>query len=65
MKIKKKKKYPTCDYHGTCKNKAYREVYPILLKGKHKKRGWSYLCRKHYYQEQKRLNWKLPSCGVD
>ena len=61
----KKKRHPHCDYGGTCKNKAYMEVYPSLLGGKHKDRGWSYLCRKHYYQEQKRYKWKLPACGVD
>jgi len=31
-----------CDYYGTCKNKAYREVFPSLLGGKYKNRGWSY-----------------------
>ncbi|MEK6829377.1 MAG: hypothetical protein AABY15_04565 [Nanoarchaeota archaeon] len=54
-----------CDYHGKCKNKAFREVYPFLLKRKNKDSGWSYLCRKHYYQELKRFNNKLPSCGID
>jgi len=54
----------TCDYHGTCKNKAFREVYPSLLGGKHKSKGWSYLCRKHYYLEQKRFKGKLPHCSV-
>lgn len=54
-----------CDYHGTCKNKAYREVYPSLLGGKYKERGWSYLCRKHYFQEQKRLKGKLPNADID
>ncbi|MCH8003580.1 MAG: hypothetical protein IH934_03020 [Nanoarchaeota archaeon] len=56
------KKY--CDYGGVCKNKAYREIYPMLLSGKYKNRGWSYLCRKHYYQEQKRFNGKLPNSDV-
>ncbi|VVB81937.1 Uncharacterised protein [uncultured archaeon] len=51
-----------CDYHGTCKNKAYMEVYPCLLGRKNRNKGWSYLCRKHYYQEQKRLKKKLPAC---
>lgn len=55
----------TCDFQGTCKNKAYREVYPSMLKGNSKKEGWSYLCRKHYTQEQKRFKGKLPSCNVD
>lgn len=53
-----------CDYKGTCKNKPYREVYPRLLGGKYKNSGWSYLCRKHYFQEQKRFKGKLPSCNV-
>lgn len=56
---------PTCDYHGTCKNKAYREVYPSLLSGKHKNSGWSYLCKKHYYQEQKRFRGKLANSDVE
>lgn len=59
-----KNKYK-CDYDGKCTNKAYREVYPGMLGGKHKKRGWSYLCRKHYYQEEKKAKWKLPSCSLD
>lgn len=54
-----------CDYDGKCKNKAYREVYPCLLGGKHKNRGWSYLCQKHYFQEQKRFKNKLPSATVE
>jgi len=53
-----------CDYNGECKNKAFREVYPSLLKGKYKNRGWSYLCRKHYYQEQKRFKGKLANCDT-
>ena len=64
-KIINKKKVPLCDYEGTCKNKAYREVYPMLLRGKHKKRGWSYLCRKHFKQEQKKFKGKLACCSVD
>ncbi len=59
-----KKKAALCDYHGNCKNKAYREVYPTMLKGKEKS-GWSYLCRKHYLQEEKKYKWKLSSSGVD
>ncbi len=45
-----------CDYHGICKNKAYREVY---YKGKCNDKKcmatshWSYLCRKHFEQEKK------------
>ena len=53
-----------CDYEGKCKNKAFREVYPSLLGGKYKKRGLSYLCRKHYYQEQKRFKGKLANCDI-
>ena len=54
-----------CDYHGTCKNKVFREVYPRLLGGKYKNKGWSYLCKKHYYQEQKRFKNKLPNCSIE
>jgi len=54
-----------CDYKGKCKNKAYKEVYPCLLGGKYKKRGWSYLCRKHFKQEQKCFKNKLVYCSVD
>jgi hypothetical protein len=61
MKEPEKNKLPHCDYEGSCKNKAYVEVYPSLMGGKHKGRGWSYLCRKHYYQEQKRYRGKLPT----
>nr|MBI4157085.1 hypothetical protein [Candidatus Woesearchaeota archaeon] len=43
-----------CDFEGKCKNKAFREVYPSLIKGS-RKSGWNYLCRKHFYEEQKRL----------
>ena len=50
-----------CDYQGTCKNKAYAEVYPSILGGKHKGRGWSYLCRKHFFQEEKIFKNKLPA----
>ena len=44
FKVINRKKFLCCDYHGTCKNKAYAEVYPMLIKGKDKK-GWSYLCK--------------------
>jgi len=54
-----------CDYGGECKNKAYAEVYPSLMGGKFKGSGWSYLCRKHLQQEQKRFKGKLPWCTVD
>lgn len=57
------KRVPLCDYHGTCKNKAYVEVYPFMLKNKERK-GWSYLCKKHFVQEQKRFKGKLPYCKV-
>lgn len=58
------KKDAHCDYQGTCKNKAYVEVYPGMLGGKHKDQGWSYLCRKHYKQEQEKFKNKLPACTV-
>ena len=61
FKVLKNTEWPCCDFHGECTNKAYAEVYPSLVKNS-KKKGWSYLCRKHYYEEQKRLNWKLPAC---
>jgi len=54
----KSKKVPLCDYKGKCMNKAYKEVYP-------KNKGWSYLCKKHFKQEQKRFKEKLPYCSVD
>ena len=58
-----------CDFEGNCKNKAYREVYPMALKGKkYEDSGWSYLCRKHFESEQKRFKKMgkiLPYCGVD
>ena len=60
-KVKPKKKYPHCDFRRACKNKAYAEVFPSMLGGKHKNRGWNYLCRKHYYQEQKLYPWKIPA----
>lgn len=52
------KKVPLCDYKGTCKNKAYKEVYP-------KNKGWNYLCRKHFKQEQKKFKGKLAYCSID
>lgn len=58
------KRVPLCDYEGKCKNKAYREVYPSLLK-KNKDVGWSYLCKKHFKQEIKKFKGKLPSCSID
>lgn len=56
------KKVPLCDYKGKCRNKAYAEVYPFLLKRKTKNDGWSYLCKKHFMQEQKRFKNKMPYC---
>ena len=61
-KIIKGKKRPLCDYRGTCKNLAYMEVYPSFIDKN--KEGWSYLCRKHFKQEQKRLKNKLPYCSI-
>lgn len=65
FKIVNKKRFPVCDYYGICKNKAYKEVYQSLLKGKYKKNGWSYLCKKHFLQEQKRYKGKLPYANVE
>ncbi len=59
--LNNEKEFPCCDFGGTCTNIAYAEVYPFLIKD-NKKRGWSYLCRKHYFKEQKRLKFKLPAC---
>ena len=64
-KIINGKRVPLCDYEGTCTNKAYREVYPLLLKGKKRKEGWSYLCRKHFEQEKKKFKGNLPYCSLD
>ncbi len=58
------KRVLVCDFRGACTNKAYREVYPMLLKNKHTE-GWSYLCRKHFEQEQRRFKGKLPHCSID
>ena len=54
-----------CDFKGICVNKAYQEVYPMLFKKKHTNDGWSYLCRKHFEQEQRRFNGKLPHSSID
>jgi hypothetical protein len=59
--LKNQKEFPCCDFKGRCTNKAFAEVYPFLGK-KSKRRGWSYLCKKHYYQELKKFNGKLPAC---
>jgi hypothetical protein len=50
------KKFVCCDFKGFCTNKAYAEVFP------RKRDVWYYLCKKHYYLEEKRLKWKLPAC---
>jgi hypothetical protein len=63
-KILNKKKRPLCDYNGNCKNLAFKEVYPDLGK-KNKDSGWSYLCKKHFKQEQRRFRGKLAYCGID
>ena len=42
-----------------------KKFYPLSLKKKHEEMSWSYLCRKHFKQELKRLNGKLPHCSVD
>ena len=64
-RVIKGKRRPLCDYHGECKNLAFKEVYPCMLGGKHKNKGWSYLCKKHFTQEKKRFKGKLPYCRVD
>ena len=63
-KFWKGKKRPLCDYKGNCKNLAFKEVYPDLGK-KNKNSGWSYLCKKHFEQEQKMFKGKLAYCGID
>ncbi len=60
-RLKNRKEFPCCDFYGDCTNMAYAEVYPSVMKNS-KKNGWSYLCKKHYLEEQKRLKWKLPAC---
>lgn len=55
---------PRCDYKGKCKNRAFKEVFPGMLGGKCKNIGWSYLCKKHYYREQRTFKGKLPSSTV-
>ncbi len=51
-------------YNRNCKNLAFKEVYPDLGK-KNKDSGESYLCRKHFKQEQKKFKNKLAYCGID
>lgn len=60
-RLKNRRVFPCCDFKGKCTNIAYAEVYPFAMKNS-KKKGWSYLCKKHYFEEQKRLKWKLPAC---
>ena len=60
LKIVKGKEFPCCDFKGKCTNKAHAEVYQMAMKNS-KKKSWSYLCKKHYLQEEKRLKWKLPA----
>ncbi|OGJ18249.1 hypothetical protein A3K73_00420 [Candidatus Pacearchaeota archaeon RBG_13_36_9] len=64
-KIVNGKRRPLCDYKGKCRNLAFKEVYPCMLKGKYKNMGWSYLCKKHFAQEKKRFKEKLPYYSVD
>ena len=51
---------PLCDFEGKCKNIAFKEVYPMLIKGKYHEKGWNYLCQKHFNLEFKRLKKELP-----
>lgn len=55
---------PLCDYHGRCKNIAYKEVYLFLMGEKYKDSGWSYLCRKHFEQEKRKFKGKLVYCDI-
>ena len=64
-KIVNGKRRPICDYHGKCKNLAYKEVYPGLMGGIHGDKGWNYLCRKHFKQEKKFYRGKLPYVSLD
>jgi len=63
FKIVNHRRIPLCDYLGKCKNLAYKEVYPYL--GRKRFGGWSYLCRKHFRKERKRLGKNLVYCGID
>jgi hypothetical protein len=62
-KIINHKRKPLCDYHGNCKNLAFKEIYPNLGK-ENEEHYWCYLCRKHFRQEKKRLKGKLTYCGI-
>jgi len=64
-KIIKGRREPLCDYQGNCKNLAFKEVYPDLRKKKSNGAGWSYLCRKHFNQERKRIGKKLVYCDIN
>ena len=64
LKIVNGKRRPLCDYEGKCKNLAYKEVYPNLGK-ESEEHYWCYLCRKHFKQELKKLNGKLPYSSVN
>ncbi|MBU2576658.1 MAG: hypothetical protein KKF50_02965 [Nanoarchaeota archaeon] len=63
-KIINHKRRPLCDYSETCKNLAYREVYPNLGE-EDKEHYWCYLCKKHFLQEKNRLKGKLVYCSLD
>ena len=63
-KLVRHKRKPLCDYKGEYKNLAYKEVYPRMLGGKYKDKGWSYLCKKHFKQEKRRFRGKLPYCSI-
>ncbi len=54
------KEFPCCDFEGKCTNKSHVEVYSMAMKNG--KGGWSYLCKKHFKQEQKKFKGKLPYC---
>jgi hypothetical protein len=56
------KKRPLCDFGGRCKNLAFKEVYFNLGKKTHR---WSYLCRKHFEQENKKSGGKLVCCKIN
>jgi len=51
---------PKCDYHGKCENTAYFQVHPFLMGDKYEHKGWSYLCREHFFQEKKKFGNELP-----
>jgi len=61
----KGKKVILCEYDGICNNKAHKEVYFFMLGGKYEDKGWNYLCKKHFTQEQKKFKGKLPYGSVE